>query len=294
MTVQLSTVEPPLRSMREDVFTARFNRRPFLIEHRLDDHPLFALPRLVELAQQLPTANVEYNAGNLPISQDPHATPHNGLCITETIRRIEECQSWMVLKNVESVPEYRQMLDECLNQIEHYTNALAPGMCRREGFIFISSPGSVTPYHIDPENNFLLQIRGSKEVYMYDADDREVISEQAIEDFFSGAHRNLTFDERLREREHHFVLTPGDGLHFPVVAPHYVQNGPAVSISFSITFQTNPSRDRQSLYRFNRQLRQWGLRPAPVGQRPRWDRLKLACIHTLRRPSSLYRVFTSG
>jgi len=31
-------------------------------------------------------------------------------------------------------------------------------MGRREGFIFVSSPGSVTPHHMDPEHNFLLQI----------------------------------------------------------------------------------------------------------------------------------------
>ena len=33
----------------------------------------------------------------------------------------------------------------------------------REAFIFISSPNTVTPYHMDPEYNFLLQIRGTKD-----------------------------------------------------------------------------------------------------------------------------------
>jgi len=31
-------------------FGARFDREPFVVQHRLSDHPLFALPRLIELA----------------------------------------------------------------------------------------------------------------------------------------------------------------------------------------------------------------------------------------------------
>ena len=41
---------------------------------------------------------IEYNAGNLSVSQDPALTPMNGLSISETLRRIEECESWMALK----------------------------------------------------------------------------------------------------------------------------------------------------------------------------------------------------
>src|SRR5262245_63771662 len=83
-----------------------FARRPFVVRHRLTDHPLFALPRLIELARMLPEDRVEYNAGDVPVSLDPARTPRTGLSIDETIRRIEECRSWMVFKNVERDPEY--------------------------------------------------------------------------------------------------------------------------------------------------------------------------------------------
>ena len=45
-------------------------------------------------------------------------------------------------------------------------------MFRREGFIFISSPGSITPFHMDPEYNFLLQIRGEKQISIWGGKDR--------------------------------------------------------------------------------------------------------------------------
>jgi len=271
-----------LAHLDQRTFDAKFNRRPFTIGHHLVDHPLFTLPRLIELSQVLPERKVEYNSGELPVSQDPKSTPRNGLAIDETIRRIEECRSWMVLKNVELDGEYAELLQQCLSEVRHHSDRVSAGMKHQAGFIFISSPGSVTPYHIDPENNFLLQIRGQKRVYMFPQDDREILTEENLEKFFTGGHRNLPYETWYDERSEQFELNPGDGLHFPVAAPHWVQNGPEVSISFSITFQTQDSSDRKSLHRLNSGLRKFGITPSNVG-RSKWrDRAKLAVVSGVR------------
>jgi hypothetical protein len=198
-------------------FASDFNTRPFGVRHGLADHPAFQLERLVELARRLPPAAVEYNAGDLPLTQDPSLTPQTGLSIEETIRRIHDARSWMVLKRVELDPEYKRILDDCLDEIA----PLAPGMRGRQAFVFISSPGSVTPYHIDHEYNFLLQIRGTKHMSIFD---RSVLSEQEIERFYRGEHRNLVFDEARAADARTFELRPGAGVHVPVNAPHYVNN----------------------------------------------------------------------
>ena len=268
-------------------FAVNFNRKPFVIPHHLTDHPLFDLTSLIDLSRKLPAPSVEYNSGDLPVCQDPNLTPMNGLSPDETIQRIQDCKSWLVLKNVEQIPQYRQLLDRCLDEIQSVSERVAPGMSRREGFIFVSSPGSVTPYHIDPENNFLLQIRGQKQVHIYDPMDREVVSEQEIEDFFSGGHRNLQFSDAIHGRGYWFNLKPGQGLHFPVVAPHWVENGQEVSISFSITFQTDDSLRRQTLHRFNRKLRRAGFNPTPVGFNPGRDATKFFFLNSLRKAKGL-------
>ncbi len=242
--------------MRED-----FGEAPFLVRHRLAAHPLFELPRLVELARALPAAQVEYNAGDVPITLDPAATPRNGLSAEETVRRIAECRSWLVLKNVERDPDYRALLERCLAEVRRFV----PALSQQQGFIFVSSPGALTPYHMDPEENFLLQVRGGKTMHVFDPLDRAVLAEQEIERFFSGAHRNLVFREELRGRSKAFRLAPGLGVHVPLAAPHWVQNGDAVSVSFSITFQTPASARKAHAWRLNALLRRWGLEPAPVG-----------------------------
>ena len=269
-------------------FRANFNRRPFLIGHHLCDHPLFTLPSLLELAQRLPDKNIEYNAGNLPMSLDSQQTPRTGLSIAETIRRIEECQSWMVLKYVESDPLYRDLLHQCLSAVRPHSEPLVPGMSQAQAFIFITSPNSVTPYHMDPEHNFLLQIRGSKSIQQFDGSDRSIVSELELERSYEGAPRNLVFKEEYLAKSWSFDLQSGFGLHFPVTYPHWVKNGPSVSISFSITFRTPDLERRAMIYNVNSLLRRHGLNPTPVGQSPWKDALKFQAHRTWRRARRLF------
>lgn len=282
LTPNAETSTNPLELPEESIFQTLFNRRPFKIGHNLVGHPLFELPRLVELSKQLPESRVEYSLGKVPVDHGAKEAPKTGLSPEETIRQIEECQSWMVLKNVEMVPEYRELLDACLNQVGLYSEKVAPGMYLREGFIFVTSPESVTPYHTDPENNFLLQIRGPKYVHMWDPDDRVVAPEECLENLFSGGPRNMEYKEAFAAREEKFELLPGDGLHFPVAAPHWVQNGPEVSISFSITFRTDDSARRESLHRMNRKLRSFGITPSPYGQSACRDAMKYSLVRCAR------------
>lgn len=279
----------PLSPLCPKEFSDCFNRHAFTIQHNLANHPLLDLNKLIELAGALPDSSVEYNAGDLPVTQDPNSTPRNGLSIVDTVRRIEECRSWMVLKNVEQHSAYKKLLQDCLDQVGEITKSIAPGMCQQQGFIFISSPNSVTPFHIDPENNFLLQIRGRKRVQMFSREDRQVITEKQIEGFFTGAHRNIPYLDSFADRGQWYDLQPGDGLHFPIAAPHWVKNDDAVSISFSITFQTNDSRDRQSLHRLNKKIRSLGLIPTDVGRSPFVDNTKLAVVNSGRFVSGLIK-----
>jgi hypothetical protein len=272
-----------LLNIDEARFRENFNRQGFFIRHHLAGHPLFELPRLVELAQKLPAEFVEYNAGALPVNQNPTLTPKTGLSIEETLRRIEECQSWMVLKYVETDPEYKNLLNGCLDEISKLSEPLAPGMTKREGFIFITSPGSVTPYHMDPEYNFLLQIRGHKRLSVWNPADRSVLSEEALEAYLAGGHRNLVYQDEYQPKAKEFALTPGMGLHVPVTAPHWVKNGDAVSVSFSITFRTPASDRRNLIYATNAYLRRRGLRPASFGRSAWRDELKFNAYRVVRR-----------
>jgi len=276
-------------------FVADFDRRPFTIGHTLDDHPLLRLDRLVELAATLPPELVEYNAGELPVSQDPALTPRNGLSPVETVRRIADNSSWLVLKRVERDPRYAALLGRCIEQLRPLVERLDIEIHQREAFIFVSSPRAVTPFHIDPEHNFLLQVKGSKTMNVWRADDRAVIGEEQLERYFaSAAHRNLEHRPEFDAHAGSFVLQPGYGLHVPIASPHWVQNGDQVSVSLSITFRTRRSVERERLYQLNARLRRLGVQPTPPRRSALRDRVKLVADRWARRGRRGLRALLRG
>ena len=274
-------------------FRHSFPHAGFKVEHSLAEEQNLQLPRLVELARRLDPSQVEYYSGKVGLNQDSSTYPKNGLSIVETVRRIEECESWMVLKHVEADPPYGALLRGMLDEVYGRLDGQRPPAWVREphreaAFIFISSPNSVTPYHVDDEHNFLLQIRGSKKIQMWDVKDRVVMPETAAEEMLECWHshdyqRYLPYEERFAERAQLFEISPGEGLHFPFGAPHAVQNGPAVSISFSITYRSLMCEQRAMVYYLNRRLRRMGLNPTPPEKSGWKDSLKCSSFLGARK-----------
>jgi len=272
----------PLEPGSSDALRQAFGKNGFLIRHRLQQDSLFDLDRLEQLAVSLPPHRIEYNLGDLPLEQEQGKTPENGLSISETIRRIGSCDSWMVLKHVQQDAAYKALLDSCLDQLEQQLPAQHKPFYNRAAFIFISSPHAVTPLHIDPENNFLLQIRGEKKLSMFGADNSVLLPEETLENFYTRGDRNIVFGDSEEEHATHFDLAAGEGVHVPQNAPHYVKNGSEVSVSFSITFQ-NPSSDRrQGQYWINNRLRAVGLKPKPPATSGFSAQSKYLAYRTLR------------
>lgn len=277
------TKSESLLKLDPHVFRTQFPHRAFLVNHNLVNHPLFAVSRLLELSKTLPESCVEYNEGRISADMGGRLSPRTGLSVDETIRRIEEAHSWMVLKFVQKDPEYAALLDQCLDQVRGLSEAIAPGMCQREAFIFLTSPESVTPFHVDPEHNFLLQIRGRKQVTIFDDHDTSIVTEADIERGLFGKNRNLVYKPEFQARGKVFELAPGMGLHFPIAAPHWVKNGNEVSISFSITFRSRDSERSAAVRQFNSVLRERGFHPKPVGSSSVSDAVKYFSHRAMRR-----------
>ncbi len=248
-----------------------YPHQPARLRHNFAGDPLFSLEALVDLAAKLPPSSVEYNAGEIPVDQDPAKTPSNGLSIEETVRRIKECKSWMALKNVEQVPAYAGALERCLAEIDGPARAATGPMEKKLAFIFISSPGSVTPFHMDPEHNILMQIEGSKRFHIFPAD-KGLVTDEQHELYHSGdAHRNLKHRPEFDAHAVAHELHPGDALYVPVKAPHWVKNGPEPSVSFSITWRSRWSLDEARLRLANHLVRARGGDPPPPGAAPLRD-----------------------
>lgn len=264
-------------------FAAAYPDRHAPLRHNLAGHPLLTEDAIAALAERLPADRIEYNPGALPLGVDPEMTPKSTLSVAETIRTIGENGSWMVLKNVERDPAFAWLLDAALAPLRAIVEPCTGRMEHREAFLFLTSPGSVTPFHMDPEHNILLQIQGTKTLTVFPPRDTELVPPQQSEAFHRGGHRNLTWDERFLAKGVAVPLTPGDAVLVPVKAPHFVQNGGGVSISFSITWRSVRSVAESELHSLNRLLRARGWPLVGVSSRPERQRLARLGYRLMRR-----------
>ena len=154
---------PPLVTIEPTGASRRLRARPFPVGHALADHPLLTLEGIAELADALPPSSIERHRADQPLLVPGGAEELDGRP-SDTVRNIETNNTWMVLWYVEQDPAWKRLLHDCLDEVEAHVRGRDGGMLQREGFLFLSAPNAVTPWHFDPEHNLLLQIRGTKEM----------------------------------------------------------------------------------------------------------------------------------
>jgi hypothetical protein len=267
-----------------ETFGDKFDRVPFTFTHRLTGHPLFEPERLLQLAKDLARnpQDVYYDAGDVRVDQRWDEVGSD-LPIDVLMHRIETAGAWIVLSRAEKDPEYAALLRECLDEVAQRTGLdLNKLMKLQNAIVFMNSPNRISSYHIDRECNCLLQVRGSKSVSVFDRADRAVLPEEEIERFWAGDRQAPAYRQQYQDRATVYELKPGDGLHIPVNAPHWVQNGPDVSISVSMNFHY---RDEilGDIYRMNHWLRRAGFKPNP----PRTSALSDNVKRAMWRPIAL-------
>ncbi|MEP1421019.1 MAG: cupin-like domain-containing protein [Erythrobacter sp.] len=265
-----------------DTFIQHYPEGPHSLRHNLGLHPLLELDALAGLGELLPAGSIEYNRGDLPIGVDGKPGS-NGLSIGDTIRTIAKSNSWAVLKNIEQTDAYKALLSDLLDEIRNEIEAKTGKLLTPQGYIFISSPNAVTPYHFDPEHNILLQIRGSKAMTQFPAGNARFASDKVHESYHTGGPRELQWDESFMDEAREFPLGPGDAVFVPVMAPHFVRNGPESSISLSITWRSEWSYSESEARAFNGVMRKAGLHPKAPGRWPKSNRAKSLGYRALRK-----------
>ena len=260
------------------------------IRHNYHQHPLMQLSRLEELAKSLmATKQCRFIKPGITASSsfDHGDSSHDGRTIGEVFRHIEEKDSWVALYNIQTDPAYNRFLWDVMKSAGHLVDHQEKVFDVR-GFVFISAPPSVTPFHIDRENNFWMNIRGRKTISLWDHEDREVVRARDVENFI--VYRSLD-DVKLTEnalaKSHDFDCGPGDGVYFPSTTPHMTRSdtswarpGDGVAVSIGIDFYTDRTRRDAHVYMVNRVLRRLGLNPRAPHDSEWIDRLK----YTVGRP----------
>ena len=255
------------------------------LSHNYHQHPMLQLDAIEKLAAYLVDHDKCRFAGEkLALdSKFHHVGEHpEGKSLQQVFAELEQPESWVALYNIETHPEYRRFLQEVIEGVRPEIEKEQGRIMDVQGFMFISSPPSVTPFHIDRENNFWIQLRGRKQMTVFDNSDREIVPGEVVESFIlRRSLRDVRLDQSFIDKGHKFDVAPGDGVYFPSTSPHMTQSetdwvtpGDGVSISLGIVFYTDFTRRQARIHQFNHLLRKLGMSPEPVPTRPPLNSLK--------------------
>jgi hypothetical protein len=273
-----------LHCFSEDIARDLLDKQAFTFKHKLLGHPALGLENLGRVLPALPPGHVFYSSGLLKEGDnfDRASIEHpNGLTIEQTIESIRTSNSYIMVRSPEVDASFAPVFKELRADVETLMQARGVGAQAVDAklYLFIASPGSLTPFHIDRYSTFLMQFRGSKEVGVFPQWDERVVSSSAREGFvaYSGERPEWRADSEPLASKFHF--NPGDALHIPFVAGHYVRNGlEDVSISMSIIFNTQETMLLRRAMLLNHRLRhrfgRMGWSPRAVGSSAVWDGVK--------------------
>jgi len=263
-----------------------FPEQPAEFAHSLHKDARLTLHAVADLADRLPRRSVICDTAAQPLLVPQGGPPRGALARPgDVIRNIEDASAWLTLLNIEADPAYADLMNSMLDQLEVGMIKRQGKMRNRVGFIFVSSPNSVTPAHFDIEHSLLMQVSGSKTV-SFGRFENDPARRHEVERYWDGSHGRI---ESLPPELASYQLTPGRGVYIPPVAPHWVHNGPAISLSVTLTYFTAASERENLIEAFNGHLRSFHLNPRQPGQSASADAAKVTVMRARRLARHLRR-----
>ena len=245
----------------------------FVHDLHLDDR--LTLASVADLADRLPRRSVIADTAAQPLLAPQGGPPRGALARPgDVIRDLHKANAWLTLLNVEADPGMAELMNTQLDQLESgmiAKHGKRVKMRKRVAFVFVSSPNSVTPVHFDIEHSLLMQVGGSKTVsigrFDSDADRRH-----EIDRYWDGSHGRI---ETLPPEEAVYTVTPGRAVYIPPGTPHWVHNGPDISLSVTLTYFTAATVRENRIEDFNSHLRRRQMKPREPGRSATVDTAKV-------------------
>lgn len=302
MTTACATLHGPAKnrssiSCSPEVFERNLNILPFEVEHTLSGNPLFAVPALVDLAIQIknrPNPHRQYGdvsclLGRPTLGQREIEGSVFAPSVQEAIESIENSDAWLMLNHIEYEEAYRPVLEETICDVLRLTRRnLLSKVKWFEAIIFVTSPNRLTPYHLDRECAWLLQIQGNKKIHLFNRADKDVVPDPELERYWAADNQAAEYKPQFEDRAMVYQLRPGNGVHIPVNTPHWLKNGDNVSVSMNVNFVFHDS-EWGNIHKANYHLRKRGLKPRSAGVHPLADRAKSAVFSAGQRVKHMVR-----
>jgi len=270
--------QPSGQTIGQIPFGDAFPGRSVGFTHDLHRDDRLTLPAVADLADRLPRRSVIADTATQPLLV-PQGGPPRGVLERpgDVIRDLRNANAWLTLLMVEEDPGMADLMNTHLDQLESGISAKQGKrvkMRKRVAFVFVSSPNSVTPVHFDIEHSLLMQVSGCKTVSVgrFESD---ATRRHEFDRYWNGSHGRI---EDLQPEVASYTMTPGRAVYIPPGTPHWVHNGPDISLSVTLTYFTAATVRENRVENFNAKLRRRNLNPREPGRSAAVDTAKVCAL----------------
>lgn len=241
----------------KDHYVSLFGEHTLCLQHRLHLSPLFTDEALIKLMENADRDDYHVNLMDDGVRREGEFGKASG---ADILRAVKAGDIWVNLRAPgRSNPAYQELVDQIYDEFE----ARVPGFkaFRRHLTILISSPNVTVKYHADVPGQTLWQIRGQKRVFLYPASP-PFLSDPWIEKLvLNEAHEtDAAYCEWYDEHAVVKDLHPGEMLHWPLNAPHRVENMDCLNVSITTEHWTADLRNAYAVNYANGILRKAGMK----------------------------------
>lgn len=240
-----------------------FTNSDQLAHHNLHNNPLFSDEGLIKIIDAYPRELLEvFTMGYNPIAWGEwFLGRRNNLDGRQLMEAVKQGRIWLNLRKTNSaVPQTQELCDAIFSEIKEKTGVQT---MKQDMGLLISSPNAHVFYHADMPLVMLVQIRGTKKVYLYPPNSPFITNENLEDIALKAQDEQLKFNPDWDKDAYIHDLKPGEFLTWRQNAPHRIVNHDCVNVSFSIEFMTPKAAWRANLLYANGCLRRFfGLKPS--------------------------------
>jgi Cupin superfamily protein len=266
------------KSIGQIAFDDAFPGRSVEFIHDLHHDNRLTLAAVADLADRLPRRSVIADTAAQPLLVPQGGPPRGALERPgDVIRDLHNANAWLTLLMVEDDPAMAEIMNAHLDQLEEGMAAKQDKRAKlrkRVAFVFVSSPNSVTPVHFDIEHSLLMQVSGSKTVSIGRWGNAEARRHE-FNRYWEGSHGRI---EDLPPEVAAYAMTPGRAVYIPPGTPHWVHNGPDISLSVTLTYFTAATVRENRVENFNAHLRRRHMNPREPGRSAAVDTVKVCAM----------------
>lgn len=241
-------------------YAGMFGRQTLKLKHTLHQSEWFSDERLAHLIEKADRSH--YHVNTRSSGPDGKKRRREGefgrLSGMEVLQAVRKGDIWINLRAPQLAdPAYGDMLHDMYAEFEARVPSLET--FKHKITILISSPNVYVPFHSDVPGQMLWQVRGTKRVWLYPAEE-PFVTRNAIEKLILGElhETDMPYDETLDEKAFVTDLQPGEMLHWPLNWPHRVENHDCLNVSVTTEHFTREIRTSYAVNYANGLLRKVG------------------------------------